>query len=106
MTSPVDLGAVRGLDLRSLLVLLLVDAGHPLTVSELDAVVRSSGFELAGRPGKAVADALRWEVHRGRVRKLERSLYAAGAVAKVTKHRMRRRVAETRNRRTLGEESG
>jgi hypothetical protein len=106
MTSPLDLGAVHGLDLRSLLVLLLIDAGQPLTVSELDALVRASGFELAGRPGKAVADALRWEVRRGRARKVKRGLYAAGAVAKVTKHRMRRRVAETRNRRTLGEESG
>ena len=63
--------------------------------------VERSGFALAGRPGKAIADALRWEVERGRVVRRERGVYAVGYVAKVTNHRMRARVAEMWNRRHL-----
>lgn len=92
-----ELLVVRGLELRSLLVLVLLDRGGPVSVSELSEAVGRSGFAVRGRPSKQIADALRWEVARGRVVRLERGMYAAGHVAKVTRHRMRGRVAEKRN---------
>ncbi|HUP86706.1 MAG TPA: hypothetical protein VM143_13665 [Acidimicrobiales bacterium] len=94
---------LAGLDLRSALVFLLLDRGRPIPLAELDARIRRAGFDVEGRPGKAVSDALRWEVARGRVRRLGRGIYGPGVVAKVTKHRMRARVAATPNRaRTRG----
>ena len=89
---------LRGLELRSAIVLLLLDRRRPMSPAELVVLLRRSGFDLEGRPGKSVADALRWEVRRGRVVRIGRGLYGPGLVAKVTKHRMRARVAATRNR--------
>ena len=93
-----ELPLIRGLDLRSLLVLILLRKGRPMVVADLVSAVTASGFALAGRPGKAVSDALRWEMGRGRVRRAGRATYCPGYVAKVTRHRMRSRVAQTRNR--------
>jgi hypothetical protein len=100
MDTPLDSEPLHlaGLDLRSALVVLLLDRGRPMPLAEMDARLRRAGFVLAGRPGKAVSDALRWEVARGRVRRLGRGIYGPGVVAKSTKHRMRARVATTRNR--------
>ena len=92
-----ELPLIRGLDLRSLLVLILLRKGRPMVVADLVSAVTASGFALAGRPGKAVSDALRWEMGRGRVRREGRATYCPGYVAKVTRHRMRSRVAQTRN---------
>jgi len=92
-----DLLLVQGLEPRSLLVLLLLERSRPMSVSELAAAVRQAGFAVAGRPSKGIADALRWELRRGRVVRLQRGAYAAGYVAGVTRHRMRARVAEMRN---------
>lgn len=91
--SPDGRPVLRGLRLRSMLVLLLLERDRPMTVSELVKAVEGNGFALAGRPGKAVADALRWEVGRGRAGRLGPGIYQAGYVAKVTRHRMRARVA-------------
>src|SRR3954470_15294658 len=91
---------LRGLDLRSAIVLLLLDHGRPMPVERMVALLERAGFALGGRPSKTIADALRWEVRRGRVVRVGRGTYAAGAVAKSTKHRMRARVAATRNRTT------
>jgi hypothetical protein len=95
---PVGPPVLRGLELRSLLVLVLLDAGRPLTLAALTSAVRRHGFAFAGRPSKEAADALRWEVARGRAVRLRRGVYGPGTVAKVTKHRMRARIAATRTR--------
>lgn len=89
---------VRGLELRSVLVLVLLQRGRPTAVPDLVAAVERWGFTFAGRPSKEVADALRWEVRRGRAVRLDRGLYGPGYVAKVTRHRMRRRLADLRRR--------
>ena len=88
---------LRGLDLRSALVLLLLERSRPVPVTDLVVALSQRGFDLGPRPGKDVADALRWEVGRGRVRRVRRGVYAPGVVAKSTKHRMRARFAATRN---------
>ena len=64
-----------------------------MEVWELVDAVDRRGLAFAGRASKEVADALRWEVARGRALRLDRGRYAAGYVAKATRHRMRRRVA-------------
>jgi hypothetical protein len=85
---------VHGLVLRSLLVLVLLDAGRPMTLGAMTSAAERRGFAFgSAAPGKEAADALRWEVARGRVVRVGRGVYAAGTVAKVTKHRMRARVA-------------
>ena len=87
---------LRGLALRSLLVLVLLDTGRPLTLPALTAAAERRGFAFAEHAGKEAADALRWEVARGRVVRVGRGVYTAGTVAKTTKHRMRARVAAVR----------
>ena len=93
---PVEL---RSLDLRSLLVLSLLRCGRPMAVVELERAVAAAGFRAGpGRPGKAISDVLRAEVARGRAVRVGRGRYAAGSVAKVTRHRMRRRIEAAHQR--------
>lgn len=91
-----ELPVIRGLQLRSVLVLALLRRDQPMSVAELVRAVHQAGFAPPGRPGKAVADALRWEIGRGRVHRLGRDKYRAGYVASVTRYRMRARVARMR----------
>ena len=68
-----------------------------MEVAELERAVAAAGFRPgAGRPSKEISDALRWEVARGRAVRLGRGRYAAGRVADVTRHRMRRRIDTAR----------
>lgn len=97
MNDPKEPAVIRGLQLRSVLVLSLVERSEPMSVADLVAAVERLGFAAPGRAGKAIADALRWEVRRGRVRRLGRDSYGSGHVARVTRFRMRARVAEMRN---------
>lgn len=91
---------LRGIELRSAVVLLLVERHRPLRLADLVAALHRDGHDLGDRPSKAVSDALRWEVARGRAVRVGRGIYGPGVVAKSTKHRMRARVAATRNRTT------
>jgi hypothetical protein len=61
---------------RYRLTLLLRDARRPLTVAEIVADLEGLGVEIRGRPGKTVSDALRWEIGKGRVRRVAPSTYA------------------------------
>ncbi|HVM07938.1 MAG TPA: hypothetical protein VM345_05730 [Acidimicrobiales bacterium] len=81
-----------GLRLRSLLVVLLVEAGTPLTVRQLIARIEARGVVLDGRPSKLVSDALRWEVRRGRVVRVGLGVYRSGRIAETTLRRMRGRA--------------
>ena len=88
----------KGLLLRTIIVLALLDANRPMTLVELARAVADRGFAIDGRASKTMADALRHERRRGRVVWLRRGTYAAGYVAKSTQHRFRMRVvAATRN---------
>jgi hypothetical protein len=81
-------GELRGINLRSWLVLELADSPGSVSVAELVDRVDASGMTVAGRTSKVISDALRWEVRRGRVARLERGRYAIGRLARSTKHRM------------------
>jgi hypothetical protein len=86
---------IPGQILRYVLVLTLLDRREVLTVPELVAAVEAAGGRLdEDRPGKQVADALRWEVTKGRVRRAGRGRYTAGHVPRSTQWYFRRRVAE------------
>ena len=79
-----------GRQVRRVVVTWLMDArGSPLTVSDLVARFAARGLDLGGRPGKVVSDSLRWEVRRGRVRRLRRSTYVIGEVPRTTAYRIR-----------------
>ena len=90
--------AVSGRDLRCLLTLALQHHG-PLTVARLVEVVEQQGFAIAGRPSKAVSDALRWEIGRGRVVRLGRGRYAPSSIPGTTFRRILRRAAQLQTER-------
>jgi hypothetical protein len=82
---------LRALELRHLLTWLIHRDGT-LTVRGMVTLLESDGFSTLGRPSKAISDALRWEVARGRVRRVGRGRYAAGRIPRTTADRIRRRV--------------
>ncbi|MGQ0431179.1 MAG: hypothetical protein ACT452_02080 [Microthrixaceae bacterium] len=75
---------LRGRDLRYLLTLVLHRSDRPLSVAELVTILERSGHAIDGRPSKAVSDALRWEIRRGRVTRVGRSAYARGQIPRST----------------------
>ncbi|HTM85060.1 MAG TPA: hypothetical protein VL179_09190 [Mycobacterium sp.] len=87
---------VKGIELRYLLTTYLFDHGHA-NVAELVAALIGQGFATAGRPSKAVSDALRWERQRSRVRKFGRGQYGPGWIPRGTEHRMYQRVQALRD---------
>jgi hypothetical protein len=89
-----DRPALTGMNLRYLLTVVLLDAGRPLTTAELVEAVRSSGRDIAGRASKTVSDALRWEIRKGRVVRLGRSVYRCGSMPRSTQWWIRRRVRQ------------
>jgi hypothetical protein len=68
----------------------------PATVAELVEMLAWHGFETEGRASKAVSDALRWEIGRGRVRRIARALYGQGWVPRSTEYRIHQRVPSLR----------
>jgi hypothetical protein len=84
---------IRGLRLRELLVLILQRHAAPMTIEELVAAVAACGFRIEGRAGKVVSDQLRYELARGRVRRVDRGVYVVGAVTRQARWRMQRRIA-------------
>ena len=86
---------VRGIELRYLLTEHLFLQG-PATITELVQALASQGFEVGGRPSKSVSDALRWEVSRGRVRRLGRARYGPGWMPRATEYRIHQRVLALR----------
>jgi hypothetical protein len=82
---------VKGTELRYLLTSYLFDHG-PATVGELVDALTYHGFAVAGRPSKAVSDALRGEVVHGRVCRLRRGRYGPASMPRATEHRIQQRV--------------
>ena len=91
-----------GLSLRAVLLLALYDARRPLDMAELARAVERAGFRVEGRPSKAISDALRAELDRGRVRRVDRGVYTASRVPRATVYRMRQRVERRRRGEWMG----
>jgi hypothetical protein len=114
-TDVVD-GALGGRPLRFLLISELERAARSrrngdgtLTVAQMVNVLQAAGAQVNGRASKVISDALRWEVLRGRVRRVGRGVYRLGAAPRSTMSRIRRRAESVRahyawvvNERLLG----
>ena len=86
---------IDGLTLRYVLVLTVLDRGDVVTVDDLLAAVEAMGGRLdEDAPRKQVADAIRWEIAKGRVRRAGWGRYAPGHVPRSTVRYMRRRLSE------------
>ncbi len=95
--------ALRGRPLRYVLSSIIagvrpsaLNPGGVVTVAELVTQLRAEGFVFAGRPSKIISDALRWEVRRGRVERLERGVYRWVGAPQSTRSRIQRRVRAVR----------
>lgn len=91
---------IRGIELRYALTIFLQQHG-PQRVAELVDALEYQGFVIAGRPSKAVSDALRWEIARGRVCRKGRGRYGPIDMPRSTEYRIHRRVLELRTRADL-----
>lgn len=64
-------------------------SGH---LAELRQRIEAAGFTVAGRdPNELLADVLRWEVTKGRLRRVSRGRYAIGHLPEATASRVRHR---------------
>ena len=90
---------IWGRDLRWLLTTHLIERG-PLTTSRLVELVEAEGFVVDGLPSKAVADAIRCEVARGRVARTGRGRYEFAGTSRSTAWRIRNRIRTLRNQAT------
>ena len=96
-------GALRGRPLRYVLASLIAavrpsatNPGGIVTVAQLVRQLEAQGFVFSGRTSKVVSDALRWEVRRGRVERLERGVYRWVGAPRSTRSRIERRVRAVR----------
>jgi hypothetical protein len=90
-----NLRCLRGIELRYMLAFHLANQG-PATVGELIDAVEHQGFSFRGRPSKAVSDALRWEIERGRVHRPGRGRYGPAYIPRSTEYRIHQRVKALR----------
>jgi hypothetical protein len=88
---------LHALELRYVLTSYLRELGT-LTVKDLTRLLERDGFAVRGRPSKTISDALRWEIGRGRVIRVDRGRYASGHIPRGKAHRIRRRVEAIRAR--------
>jgi hypothetical protein len=82
---------LRGIELRYVLTINLALHG-PATIPTLIETLEWQGFAVEGRASKAVSDALRWEVRRGRALRLRRGLYGPGEMPRSTEYHINNRV--------------
>lgn len=85
---------LSGLHLRYAITFVLLRAGVPLRIADIERALAREGFETHGRSSKEISDALRWEVGRGRAVRLRRGVYVVGHIPKQTRSRIVRRVRE------------
>ncbi|OBJ60242.1 hypothetical protein [Mycobacterium sp. 1423905.2] len=86
---------LHGTELRYMLTMQLAVHG-PATVAELINTLTWHGFSVRGRASKAVSDALRWEIGRGRVTRLSRGRYGPAYLPRSTEYRIHQRVLTLR----------
>jgi hypothetical protein len=87
---------LRGIELRYVLTDILAVHGKA-TIPDLIETLECQGFSVAGRASKAISDALRWEIRRGRVRRLRRGFYGPGVIPRSTEQHIHRRVLALRD---------
>lgn len=75
---------LQGIELRYMLTVNL-DIHGEASIFALIEQLYYQGFSIPGRPSKTVSDALRWEMRRGRVRRLRRGVYGPRADAAINR---------------------
>ncbi len=70
--------------------------GRDMSTAELVQALDASGVELGRAPAKAVSDALRWEIRKGRVARVRRGVYRPVRLARSTASWMRSVVDDER----------
>jgi hypothetical protein len=91
-----DRKVLHGIELRYVLTTNLAVHGAA-TVAEMVDLLDYQGFVVAGRASKTVSDALRWEMRRGRVRRLRRGKYGPGDMPRSTEHYIHKRAMALRD---------
>lgn len=86
---------LRGTNLRYVLTMQLLQHGAQSVADLIDAL-EDQGFTTAGRPSKAISDALRWEMNHGRVYRIRHGRYRPAEMPRSTEYRIRNRVLELR----------
>ena len=91
---------LQGIELRYVLTWHLALHG-PATIAEMIEALAWHGFCVSGRASKAVSDALRWEIARGRVYRIGRGRYRSADIPRSTEYRIHQRVLALRAAATL-----
>jgi hypothetical protein len=86
---------LQGIELRYVVTMNLTVHG-PATVVEIIELLEYQGFVIVGRASKTVSDALRWELRRGRVRRIRRGKYGPGQMPRSTEHYIHKRAIALR----------
>ena len=84
---------LTGRRLRYAVAVLLHEAERTMTLDELADRLDAWGCATAGDTRKAISDALRWELHRGRAVRVRRGHYRSRRLAPSTLRWMRAQVA-------------
>jgi hypothetical protein len=80
--------SLRGAPLRYAALAVLIDAGEPLTLTEIHRGLHLRGYRLAGRqPVQQLADALGYEHECGRAARVSRGTYTAGVLSPADRRR-------------------
>ena len=87
---------LQGIELRYMLTVNL-DIHGSASIFELIEQLEYQGFSIPGRASKTVSDALRWEMRRGRVRRLRRGVYGPGQMPRSTGQYIHNRAAALRD---------
>ncbi|OBR97872.1 hypothetical protein BHQ23_06110 [Mycobacterium gordonae] len=96
---------LSGIELRYVLTWQLALHG-PATIADMIDALEWHGFCVKGRASKAISDALRWEIARGRVRRLGRGKYGPGGMPRATEYRIHQRVLALRDKAWLSRKGG
>lgn len=85
------------LELRRFLVARIIERGGEASIADLVDDLADAGFTVAGRDSKTISDALRAELARGRVVRVERGIYAEARIPRSTRYRILRVARQLRD---------
>jgi hypothetical protein len=83
--------------IRCSALVILLRRGHAMTIPEIQRAIEASGRTFGSRvPNRALADALAWDVKKGRVRRVSRGVYVAHRVPPSTARRLLQQLPDMR----------